>query len=167
MSTSAFSRIAAEVHNNISRKTTISAVDKNAEWQRVNSYIADTLKDSAMLYSKLARLQGDFVGEELDRLKQISEVVLNINNELSSFSEAFNEGKLDMAESEYQYGQQPGQQPGGEMFQPFENNEGGGETAPELPEELDMGGEEEGSEEGDEEDYDEEPEEKPESEQEE
>ena len=167
MSTSAFSRVAAEVHSTISGKTTISAVNKDAEWQRVNSYVADTLKDSAMLYSKLARLQADFIGEELDRLKKISEVVLNINNELSSFSEAFNAGKLDMAESEYQYGQQPGQQPGGEMFQPFEGDED--ETSPKLSEELDMGDEGDGEKEkeGDEENYDGEPEEKPESEQEE
>lgn len=150
-SASAFSRVAAEVHTQLARKISVSAVNKDAEWQRVNSYIADTLKDSAMLYSKLARLQGDFVGEELDRLKQISEVVLTINEELSGFSKAFNEGKLDMAESVHQYGNEPG---GDEMFQPFDNS-GEGEITPELPEGLDT---------GEEETYDEEPEEKPESE---
>ena len=86
---STFSRTAAEVQKLLagSSKTGLSKVasqvrdefkhrlsaDRDAEWQRVNSYIADTLKDTHVLYAKLARLQGDFAGAELDQLQKISE----------------------------------------------------------------------------------------------
>lgn len=106
-----FAKIAAQVAANVKTGT---ATDNNAEWQRVNSYIADVLKDSHVLYAKLARLQGDFVGEEFDRLAKISEAVLHIGDELSSFSKAFYEGKYDMAQTEFSYGNPgPGQGGGG------------------------------------------------------
>jgi hypothetical protein len=92
-----FNRIALEVQNSLSRYATS---EKDAEWQRVNSYIADTLKDAHVLYAKLARLQGDFVGNELEELEKISENVLTIGGKLSSFSKAFYEGKLRMNEGE-------------------------------------------------------------------
>src|SRR5271166_2508593 len=69
-----------------------AALDRDAEWQRVHSYIADVLKDTHVLYAKLARLEGDFAGEELTRLERISEAVLQLGNELSAFSKAFYEG---------------------------------------------------------------------------
>lgn len=102
-----FAKIAAQVAANI---TTATAADSDAEWQRVNSYIADVLKDSHVLYAKLARLQGDFVGEEFERLSKISEAVLHIGDELSGFSKAFYEGKYDMAQSGFSYGTPSGGQ---------------------------------------------------------
>ncbi len=115
-------------------KIRISAVDKDAEWQRVNSYVADVLKDSHVLYAKLARLQGDFVGEELDTLMKISEAVLSIGEELSGFSKAFYEGKLQMADSEFRYGEggQPQNLPtpaeASPVFEPFDG--GGSQETP-------------------------------------
>jgi hypothetical protein len=108
-----------EVKRGLYRNAT--AVDKDAEWQRVNSYIADVLKDSTVLYAKLARLQGDFVGEELDRLMKVSEAVLTIGEELSAFSKAFYGGKFEMADSELAYGSESGSGGDGsdELFQPF------------------------------------------------
>ncbi len=96
--------LSAEVSENIRRHT--SAVDRAAEWQRVHSYIADVLKDTHVLYAKLARLEGDFAGEELARLERISEAVLTLGNELSAFSKAFYEGKYEMAQSEFAYGEE-------------------------------------------------------------
>jgi hypothetical protein len=119
---SVFRSLGGKTSNKPSR---VAAVDKDAEWQRVNSYVADVLKDSHVLYAKLARLQGDFVGEELDRLMSVSEAVLAIGEELSKFSKAFYEGKLQMAENHPQYGngqggeQSPGQG-GGELPTPDE-----------------------------------------------
>ena len=104
---SKFAKIAAEVASTLKMA---AAADKDAEWQRVNSYIADVLKDSHVLYAKLARLQGDFVGEEFDRLAKISEAVLHIGDELSGFSKAFYDGKYDMAQSEFSYGGEGGMQ---------------------------------------------------------
>ena len=95
-------------------------MDRDAEWQRVNSYIADVLKDTHVLYAKLARLQGDFIGRELDELEKISESVLSLGEELSQFSKAFYEGKLSMAEGDLAYGTPPGGAPQG----------GEGHTAP-------------------------------------
>ncbi|MGH6876897.1 MAG: hypothetical protein ACREHV_05885, partial [Rhizomicrobium sp.] len=94
------------------------------------SYIADVLKDTHVLYAKLARLEGDFGGEELSRLERISEAVLALGNELSSFSKAFYEGKYDMAQSGA-YGESTGEE-GGEQHAP----------TPPLDEEalLEMGG---------------------------
>src|SRR5512135_351358 len=118
-----FAATAAEVSRTLRKH--ISAVDREAEWQRVHSYIADVLKDTHVLYAKLARLEGDFAGEELSRLERISEAVLTLGNELSAFSKAFYEGKYDMAQSDFTYG------------------EGGGEPPPEAPPLTDMGGESE------------------------
>lgn len=92
-------------------KARTATVDRDAEWQRVNSYIADVLKDAHVLYAKLARLQGDFVGQELNSLEQISESVLSLGEELSQFSKAFYDGKLQMADSDMAYGTPPGQSP--------------------------------------------------------
>jgi hypothetical protein len=93
------------------------------EWQRVNSYIADVLKDAHVLYAKLARLQSDFAGEELDRLLQISENVLVTGETLSKFSRDFYEGRLEMAKTEFTYsGKSTPSAPlpeTEEIFQPF------------------------------------------------
>ena len=80
----------------------------DADWQRVNSYIADVLKDAHVLYAKLARLQGDFGGAELDQLQKISEAVLVLGDELSVFSKDFYDGKYRMQQSEFTYGDQGG-----------------------------------------------------------
>jgi len=97
-----FARVASEVQNALGVR--LAAQDRDAEWQRVNSYVADVLKDSHVLYAKLARLQGDFSGEELARLSKISESVLMIGDELSQFSKAFYEGKYEMLQNEFTYG---------------------------------------------------------------
>jgi hypothetical protein len=73
-----------------------AAKDRDQEWQRVNSYIADVLKDAHVLYSKLARLQGDFIGTERNELEKISESVLDIGEKLSHFMKAFHSGEADM-----------------------------------------------------------------------
>ena len=110
MRQSRLATLAAEVEGVIRRQT--AAVDREAEWQRVHSYIADVLKDTHVLYAKLARLEGDFAGEELTRLERISEAVLQLGNELSAFSKAFYEGKYDMAQSQT-YGDNGGGGKGG------------------------------------------------------
>ena len=109
-----FSRVSAEVSATLSApdrpkeglSSTAKAVedrvreaatkDRNAEWQRVNSYLADVLKDAHVLYSKLARLQGDFAGTESTQLEKISESVLDIGEELSRFMKDFHTGRADM-----------------------------------------------------------------------
>lgn len=131
-----FAKIAAKVAANVKTGT---ATDNNAEWQRVNSYIADVLKDSHVLYAKLARLQGDFVGEEFDRLAKISEAVLHIGDELSSFSKAFYEGKYDMAQSEFSYGN-PGPGQGGGGGQSSAPQQQAPQSAPPAPQGGDQGG---------------------------
>lgn len=113
MSTSNFSKVASKVLQAMSPKTAATerkaeSADRDADWQRVNSYIADVLKDSHVLYAKLARLQGDFGGEELARLMKVSEAVLTIGDELSGFSKAFYEGKYSMLQSEFTYGEEGG-----------------------------------------------------------
>lgn len=118
-----FAAMAAEVSRTLRKHT--SAVDREAEWQRVHSYIADVLKDTHVLYAKLARLEGDFAGEELSRLERISEAVLTLGNELSAFSKAFYEGKYDMAQSDFTYGEGGGEPPPGET--PLVDMGGGGE----------------------------------------
>lgn len=110
-----------EVATQISKslESRVAAVDRDVEWQRVNSLIADVLKDAHVLYAKLARLQGDFAGKELDDLEKISEGVLGIGGKLSTFSKAFYEGKAVMMQSDL-YGSDSGP-----MF--------GGSTAPVEP----------------------------------
>lgn len=73
--------------------------ERDQEWQRVNSYVADVLKDTHVLYAKLARLQGDFAGSELGELEKISESVLNLGEQLSRFMKAFHEGDATMLKS--------------------------------------------------------------------
>jgi hypothetical protein len=86
----------------------------DADWQRVNSYIADVLKDAHVLYSKLARLQGDFVGGELDHLEKISSKVLDLGEQLSTFMKAFHEGDASMMkEKQFGGGGAPGGAPPG------------------------------------------------------
>jgi hypothetical protein len=101
MTDSQFSKIAANISGRIRRHV---SKDRDGEWQRVNSYIADTLKDTHVLYAKLARLQGDFAGAELSQLQKISEAVLVLGEELSVFSKEFYQGKYEMQESEFIYG---------------------------------------------------------------
>jgi hypothetical protein len=109
-----------------------ATVDREAEWQRVHSYIADVLKDTHVLYAKLARLEGDFGGEELSRLERISEAVLTLGNELSAFSKAFYEGKYSMAQSDFTYGEDGGEGPPAPEEGPLaELGEGAGEAAAE------------------------------------
>lgn len=147
-----FSRIASEVQAALGR---VAAQDRDAEWQRVNSYVADVLKDSHVLYAKLARLQGDFAGEELARLSKVSEAVLAIGDDLSQFSKAFYEGKYDMLQNEFSYGAEGGAPiPNPQAQSPEDAEAGAGGApaesydleAPELPEEG-QGGEEEEDEE--------------------
>lgn len=144
-----FAATAGQVRLALAERT--AAADREAEWQRVHSYIADVLKDSHVLYAKLARLEGDFLGEELTGLERISEAVLTIGEELSKFSKAFYEGKYDMATGEFAYGQENGSGDGGgsapppqseestqepSLIEPEESDEAeGGDLAPELVEE--------------------------------
>jgi len=77
-----------------------AAVDEDSEWQRVNSYIADVLKDCYVLFAKLARLRGDFAGSELSRLDGVSSKVRDLGQELAGFSKAFTEGEYSMSKKE-------------------------------------------------------------------
>ena len=95
--------VAREINEKLS--TRVAASDRDVEWQRVNSLIADVLKDAHVLYAKLARLQGDFAGGELNDLEKISEGVLSIGGKLSSFSKAFYEGRVTMTEADV-YGEE-------------------------------------------------------------
>lgn len=113
MTVSIFASVAAEVQREISNIPVVASTDRDAEWQRVNSYIADVLKDSHVLYAKLARLQGDFTGHELRELEKISEDVLSVGEMLSHFSKNFYDGKINMADSQTQYGDDGGGGGGG------------------------------------------------------
>jgi hypothetical protein len=93
---SRFASVAEDVAKQV--KLHLSAADRDADWQRVNSYVADILKDAHVLYAKLARLQGDFAGGELDELEKISEGVLAIGGKLARFSKAFYEGSAELQE---------------------------------------------------------------------
>lgn len=104
-----FATVAAEVQKNLVQKFRFSTDENDAEFQRVHSAIADVLKDAHMMYSKLVRLQGDFRGQEQDRLVQISEAVLSIGDELSSFDKSFYDGKLKMVQNDFTYGGDPSQ----------------------------------------------------------
>lgn len=101
-----FRRVALEVSQQAQQ-----APERDSEWQRVNSYIADVLKDAHVLYSKLARLQGDFIGAELTELESISSKVLDLGEELSKFMKAFHEGEASMMK-EKQFGGDGGAPPG-------------------------------------------------------
>lgn len=104
-----FQRVASEIQANLLKRI---ATDRDAEWHRVNSSIADILKDSSMLFSKLARLQSDFVGSELEQLEDVSDKILTLGQEMAQFARAFYEGDFAMNPSETVYGNpqvQPGQ----------------------------------------------------------
>jgi|WetSurMetagenome_2_1015567.scaffolds.fasta_scaffold06102_1 hypothetical protein len=73
---------------------------RDTEWYRVNSYIADILKDLAMTYSKIARLQQDFTGKENDDLSKIAEKVLSLGGEMGEFMKAFHEGESSMVQEQ-------------------------------------------------------------------
>jgi hypothetical protein len=136
-----FSQVAAEVQTALQSRLG-AAVDMDAEKQRVNSYIADVLKDSHVLYAKLARLQGDFKGTEAEDLFGIAQRVLDIGDELSKFAKAFREGEAQMADTSFAYGDEggapqpapaPAPEEGGEEEEgvPFgEAPEEGGEQVP-------------------------------------
>jgi hypothetical protein len=98
---SSFNRVAAEIRNELFRDRVSALVEKDPEWQRVNTYIADVLKDSHTLYAKLTRLQSDFDGKELEALQVISEGVLKLGDQLSVFAKNYYEGKLTSAEVSY------------------------------------------------------------------
>ncbi len=94
-----FSSIAADVSKAVVAFEGVSQdqpSEHDAEWQRVNSYIADVLKDTHVLYAKLARLQGDFIGAELSELEKIASNVLDLGEQLSVFMKAFHEGDASM-----------------------------------------------------------------------
>lgn len=105
-----FSQVAAQVQAAVQSHLG-AAVDMDAERQRVNSYIADVLKDSHVLYAKLARLQGDFKGQEAEDLFAIGQKVLNLGDELSRFAKAFREGEAQMADTSFAYGDDTGGAP--------------------------------------------------------
>jgi hypothetical protein len=106
-----FTRIAAEVEAKLSGQTRTAAENRDTEWQRVNSYVADVLKDAHVLYSKIARLQSDFTGSELGHLEKIGERVLDIGEELSKFMKSFHEGDFRMVK-DIQFGGGAGAPPG-------------------------------------------------------
>lgn len=143
---SQFAHVAAQVQAAVQSRLG-AAVDMDAERQRVNSYIADVLKDSHVLYAKLARLQGDFKGQEAEDLFAIGQKVLNLGDELSRFAKAFREGEAQMADTSFAYGDEggasqpspepaPAPEPEGEEAVPFGEapEEGGEEEAEEEPE---------------------------------
>ncbi len=107
-----FSDVASDVAGRVAYGEEPVEQQHDADWQRVNSYIADVLKDAHVLYSKLARLQGDFIGGELDHLEKISSKVLDLGEQLSTFMKAFHEGDASMMK-EKQFGGQPGGAPPG------------------------------------------------------
>lgn len=108
-----FAAVASEVERVLSLKYRLALDDRDQEWQRVNSYLADVLKDTHVLYAKLARLQGDFVGPELSELEKISEKVLDLGEELSRFMKAFHEGDASMFKQKV-FGGEPGEPVPGE-----------------------------------------------------
>jgi hypothetical protein len=105
MSHPTFSKIAAEISVMIQSRTRIkTAAERDAEWHRVNSYIADILKDVHMTYAKLARLQSDFTGDELVQLEELSERILSLGSSMSKFSKAFYEGQFNMLPADTTFG---------------------------------------------------------------
>lgn len=101
--------VSNEVHLSLGGNPIIAGAERDAEWQRVNSAIADVLKDSSVLFSKLARLQGDFTGRERDELEDIGNEVRGVTDKLSKFSSEFYAGELEMRTSDtpFNYGGPP------------------------------------------------------------
>ncbi len=97
-----FAKVAAQVANNVYKHRVAEGHD--AEWQRVYSLISDLYKENALTYSKLTRLQSNFVGPELSQLEKIAEAVLMTGDQLSVFARDFYEGKYEMEPSEVVYG---------------------------------------------------------------
>jgi hypothetical protein len=102
---SALSSVASELYESLNERHSVAAgfEDKGGrdpDFQRVYTYVADVLKDSHVLFAKLARLQGDFKGRELQDLISIAEGVLDIGDRLSVFSRALDEGSYSISESE-------------------------------------------------------------------
>lgn len=99
-----FRQVAAEAAQKLSQMSNGSRVaagpEGDPDWQRVHSYIADTIKDSYVLYAKLARLRGDFGGAELEELDAVSSAVRDVGMSLSAFSKNFTEGSYGMAKKE-------------------------------------------------------------------
>lgn len=91
-----FASLSSSVERVLALRSHVALDERDQEWQRVNSYIADVLKDTHVLYAKLARLQGDFAGPELTELDRISEKVLDLGEELSRFMKSFHEGDASM-----------------------------------------------------------------------
>ena len=155
MSHPTFSKIAAEISVMIQSRTRIkTAAERDAEWHRVNSYIADILKDVHMTYAKLARLQSDFTGDELVQLEELSERILSLGSSMSKFSKAFYEGQFNMLPADTTFGGGGGGgggagMPGGGSSMP-EGAPGGidifeeEETAPGSEEEVEVVEEDEG-----------------------
>lgn len=104
-----FQLAALKTARSLSLKYHLSVDEHDQEWQRVNSYVADILKDTHVLYAKLARLQGDFIGAELSELESISEQVLDLGEVLSKFMKAFHSGDASMLKTK-SFGN-PGQAP--------------------------------------------------------
>lgn len=101
-----FLKVAKEVSSDLR----VAGEERDDDWHRVNGYAADILKDSSMMYSKLARLQNDFEGQELEALEKISEGVLDLGSKMSGFARKFFKGEFRMK------GQQA--YPGGPMEPP-------------------------------------------------
>lgn len=131
------------------KPTRIATVDEDAEWQRVNSYVADVLKDCYVLFAKLSRLRGDFMGHELEELDKVASRVRDIGSALTIFSKAFTEGEYHMNKKE-QFGNAPSE-PNVEDFDftPIPESGKGGHGEPEVqePDLEEFGAEEEGAEE--------------------
>lgn len=118
-----FRKVAIEVERVISLRHRLSVDEHDQEWQRVNSYIADVMKDAHVLYAKLARLQGDFAGPELGELEKISEHVLELGEQLSRFMKAFHEGDANMLQSQVFGGEPSGPPPAPEPSPPERSDE--------------------------------------------
>lgn len=110
-----FRRVAAAVERSVSLRCNIATDERDQEWQRVNSYVADVLKDTHVLYAKLARLQGDFTGSELEELESVSDKVLELGEQLSRFMKDFHNGAASMLTSKLFGG---GEGPPGQSGQP-------------------------------------------------
>lgn len=100
MKSSRFAAVSGEICKALGGRVAKNGGERDAEWQRVNSAIADVLKDSGVLFSKLARLQGDFAGPERDELEEIGNEVRGVTDQLSKFSSEFYAGELQMRTSE-------------------------------------------------------------------